>query len=257
MVSRGVRARASGGRAADDGVAVARLLRRPGDVAERGCHHQLLAMRPDALPARPYAVGHRVRGRSQRCMPCARLHAPPFHHQHHRYAAVCRDSHAKSLYRAFQCFLLDFWREECATSSNTQLMQELANLPAAPGQSYCMRLLGPAGGRICMVHVVLGSSLLNNPQVRMCSSSSRAHARCAVRSHADVSCHLVVSPQVAEGGVLPLLRKKFASPQDIFLINFNVWHKKVVELQNAYTTSLEALGQYYQVRSCWRRPEEC
>jgi hypothetical protein len=54
--------------------------------------------------------------------------------------------------------------------------------------------------------------------------------------------------QVAGGGVLPLLRSKFAQPQDIFYINFNIWHKKLVDWQKTYIPSLEALGSYYQVQ---------
>jgi len=53
--------------------------------------------------------------------------------------------------------------------------------------------------------------------------------------------------QVADGGVLPLLRNKFAQPQDIFYINFNIWHKKLLDWQKTYMPSLEALGSYYQV----------
>lgn len=34
---------------------------------------------------------------------------------------------------------------------------------------------------------------------------------------------LLVLLQVAGGGVLPLLRQKFAQKQDIFYINFGVW----------------------------------
>jgi hypothetical protein len=53
-------------------------------------------------------------------------------------------------------------------------------------------LLGKGGGRICMVHVVLGTSLVSNGQV-------------------------------AAGGVLPLLQRKFSRKTDIFYINFGVW----------------------------------
>jgi hypothetical protein len=71
-------------------------------------------------------------------------------------------------------------------------VQQLYNLPAAPGQSKCFHLLGKGGGRICMVHMVLGTSLVSNSQV-------------------------------AAGGVLPLLQKKFSRKTDIFYINFGVW----------------------------------
>lgn len=70
---------------------------------------------------------------------------------------ICRDSHAKSLYRALQCFLLDFWNhQECESSPESWKVDQLLKLPAAPGQSYCFHLLGPGGGRVCVVHAVLG-----------------------------------------------------------------------------------------------------
>ncbi|KAF6261763.1 hypothetical protein COO60DRAFT_1636588 [Scenedesmus sp. NREL 46B-D3] len=100
-----------------------------------------------------------------------------------------RDSHARFFYRALQCFLLDFWdHQECQATLDSEANAQLADLPAAAGGAYCFHLLGPATGRVCMVHSVLGTSLVENPQV-------------------------------AEGGVLPLLHKKFAQPQDIFYIN--------------------------------------
>jgi hypothetical protein len=108
-------------------------------------------------------------------------------------AAVCRDSHSKTLYRALQCFLFDHWdQQECEASSVTSDVQQLYNLPAAPGQSKCFHLQGKGGGRVCMVHAVLGTSLVDNSQV-------------------------------AAGGVLPLLQEKFARKTDIFYINFGVW----------------------------------
>lgn len=61
-------------------------------------------------------------------------------------------------------------------------VEELVNLPKAKGYSNCLHLLGPFRGRVCIIEVVLGTSLLDNAAV-------------------------------AEGGVLPLLRKKFSQPQ--------------------------------------------
>eukprot|EP00878_Enallax_costatus_P004577 GHUV01004818.1.p1 GENE.GHUV01004818.1~~GHUV01004818.1.p1 ORF type:complete len:331 (+),score=42.07 GHUV01004818.1:54-995(+) len=135
---------------------------------------------------------------------------------------ILGDSHAKSFYKALQCFLIDFWpAKECETSPNAQAVQELYNLPVSPGQSKCFHLLGDGGGRVCMVHVVLGTSLVNNPQI-------------------------------AKGGVLPLLRSKFARKQDIFYINFGVWHKKKPEWYKTFAPALEALGKYYQsTKSQW------
>ena len=78
-----------------------------------------------------------------------------------------RDSHTKSLYRALQCFLIDFWKNqaECEASTDAQAVEQLKKLPVADGDSQCIQLRGPAGGRICIVHVVLGTSLVNNKQV--------------------------------------------------------------------------------------------
>jgi len=61
-------------------------------------------------------------------------------------------------------------------------VNELANLPKVKGHSNCIHLLGPAGGRVCIIEVVLGQYLTNNGAL-------------------------------PAGGVLPLLRQKFAQPQ--------------------------------------------
>jgi hypothetical protein len=55
--------------------------------------------------------------------------------------------------------------------------------------------------------------------------------------------------QVAYGGVLPLLRAKFARPEDIFYINFSIWHKKRPQWWDEFEPALHALGGYYQVSS--------
>lgn len=135
---------------------------------------------------------------------------------------ILGDSHAKQLYRALQCFLLDFWdHKECEAGTDASAVQQLYNLPRAPGQSQCFNLLGAAGGRVCIVHAVLGTSLLGNPSL-------------------------------PAGGVLPLLRQKFASKQDIFLIGFGSWHKKTAADMNTFKPALEALGKYYQqTRAQW------
>jgi hypothetical protein len=77
-----------------------------------------------------------------------------------------RDSHARFFYRALQCFLLDFWdHQECQSTLDDEANAQLAKMPAAPGGAYCFHLLGAATGRVCMVHVVLGTSLVDNPEV--------------------------------------------------------------------------------------------
>jgi hypothetical protein len=80
---------------------------------------------------------------------------------------LCRDSHTKTFYRALQCFMLDFWENqaECESNSDASAVAQLQKLPVRPGDSQCIHLRGPSGGRICIVHVVLGSSLVNNKQV--------------------------------------------------------------------------------------------
>lgn len=71
-----------------------------------------------------------------------------------------------------QCFLIDFWdHQECKASLNDEENAKLLNLPVAPGGATCMHLLGPASGRVCVVHVVKGTSLLNNTKVGAVSSS--------------------------------------------------------------------------------------
>ncbi|WIA19826.1 hypothetical protein OEZ85_005734 [Tetradesmus obliquus] len=126
------------------------------------------------------------------------------------------DSHARFFYRALQCFLLDFWnQQECQATLDSQAEAQLADMPAAPGGAYCFHLMGAASGRVCMVHVVLGSSLVENPQV-------------------------------AEGGVLPLLQQTFAQPQDIFYINFGIWHKNMERYESTYLPALEALARFYK-----------
>ncbi len=72
-------------------------------------------------------------------------------------------------------------------------MTALDTLPMRAGQSKCIHLLGSA--RICLVGAVLGTSLFNNTQV-------------------------------AGGGVMNLIRDKFAHKDDIFVVNFGVWHTK-------------------------------
>jgi hypothetical protein len=55
--------------------------------------------------------------------------------------------------------------------------------------------------------------------------------------------------QVPNGGVLPFLRKHFAKPRDIFLINYGIWHRKEGDRGYAeYDSALKALAAYYEVR---------
>jgi hypothetical protein len=126
---------------------------------------------------------------------------------------ILGDSHAKALYKALQCFLIDFWNhQECETSTDSGAVSQLFNLPERSGFQKCLHLMGPGGGRICIVEVVLGTSFVGNDKI-------------------------------ASGGVMPLLRSKFARSDDIFYINFGVWHKKKAEWWNQYKPSLEALGR--------------
>lgn len=76
------------------------------------------------------------------------------------------DSHAKAMYKALQCFLIDFWNhQECETSTDSSAVSQLFNLPERSGFQKCLHLLGPGGGRICIVEVVLGTSFVGSKQV--------------------------------------------------------------------------------------------
>ena len=140
--------------------------------------------------------------------PKKRFLAPPPKHS---------DSHSKQLYRALQCFLIDFWpgQAECAVSASRGDVARLDDLPTRPGETKCFNVLG--GGRVCQVHNVLGDSLLDNKNV-------------------------------SDGGVLPMLRRRFADPRDIFLVQFAAWHNKLgppgIERMRA---ALKKLGEEYAV----------
>uniref|UniRef100_A0A383VEF6 Uncharacterized protein n=1 Tax=Tetradesmus obliquus TaxID=3088 RepID=A0A383VEF6_TETOB len=124
------------------------------------------------------------------------------------------DSHSKVLYRALGCFLIDFHgQKECEPSSDAAAVQQLRKLPAAPGQSKCLHLLG--GGRICIVHAALGTALVNNKEV-------------------------------AAGGVMPLLRAKFAQPQDIFYVSYGSWHGKSPAYWAALRPAMAGLAADYR-----------
>lgn len=74
------------------------------------------------------------------------------------------DSHSKQLFRALQCFLIDFWDgTECAVSANKADVDDLNKLPTRPGESKCFNLAGD--GRVCFVHAVLGTSLVDSKEV--------------------------------------------------------------------------------------------
>jgi len=84
------------------------------------------------------------------------------------------------------CFMYDFWDgKDCKVSADEELHHQLNALPRMAGEVRCIHLMGDT--RICRVHAVLGTTLINNPAV-------------------------------AEGGVLNLLRNKLADPKDIFVM---------------------------------------
>jgi hypothetical protein len=63
--------------------------------------------------------------------------------------------------RALQCFMIDFWDgTECKVSGAPGAAEEIDNLPTRPGESKCIHLAG--NGRVCFIHVVLGTSLVNS-----------------------------------------------------------------------------------------------
>jgi hypothetical protein len=146
-------------------------------------------MRPCALFARSHTLAHWVGGRVWRatCVlraapaaaipqcsnpvkSCVLNHVPPLLLSIDVPTTLTcivlhRDSHSKSLYRALQCFLLDFWdHTECTVGGSEDDAAALRALPASEGISNCFHLTGAGGGRVCMVHVVLATSLVNNTE---------------------------------------------------------------------------------------------
>jgi hypothetical protein len=94
------------------------------------------------------------------------------------------DSHQKQLFASLQCFLLDFYDgKECKVSADPAVVQQVNTLPVMPGQSKCIHLMG--GTRICFVHVVMGTSLVNNPEVRY-GATVAVGAACALRARRTV-----------------------------------------------------------------------
>lgn len=85
---------------------------------------------------------------------------------------------------------------------------------------------------ICLWAIVMkGSAMLPNVQWHPLSSP----------------LPLLLLLQVADGGVLPFLHNRLASPSDIFYINVGSWHRKTAEWGQAYQPALDTLGQYYNV----------
>ena len=96
-------------------------------------------------------------------------------------------------------------------SADASLVRQLDNLPARSAESKCIHLLGAA--RVCFVGAVLGTSLVG-------------------------------APDVADGGVLNLLRNRgLAAPSDVFVISFGVWHAKQNEAgYESYRLALRRLA---------------
>jgi hypothetical protein len=77
----------------------------------------------------------------------------------------------------------------------------------------------PGMTRICMVRTVLGQQYVSDKSIPY-------------------------------GGVLPYLQAKFAKPEDIFIVNFGVWHRKQGEEGfRQYDKALKDLIDFYQVRA--------
>jgi hypothetical protein len=64
---------------------------------------------------------------------------------------------------------------------NDSANAQLANMPVVPGGANCFHLLEAAGGRVCVVHSVKGTNLLNNPKV------TRAEAAVKLPSTSSIS----------------------------------------------------------------------
>ncbi|WIA16302.1 hypothetical protein OEZ85_013003 [Tetradesmus obliquus] len=130
------------------------------------------------------------------------------------------DSHTKNTFTALRCFMLDFWdhsQGECQASSIALLQQQLEKA-ALRGHIYntpprCLHLIG--GGRICLVHSPMGTTLLNDDPY--------------------------------DPGTLQLLHSFFAAAHDIFYISFGRWHSNNCDgVDASYADALEALGGYLQ-----------
>jgi len=128
---------------------------------------------------------------------------------------IIGDSFAKDLYKSMQCFLMDFWpHTECKPHTDSYLVKVLYDIPVQSGQSKCIHM--PGLTRICMVRTVLGQQYVSDKSIPY-------------------------------GGVLPYLQAKFAKPEDIFLINFGVWHRKQGEDGfRQYDKALKDLVRFYQ-----------
>jgi hypothetical protein len=58
-----------------------------------------------------------------------------------------------------------------------------------------------------------------------------------------------VTPQARDGGLLPFVQHRLASPGDIFLVSFGSWHRwSQYGDQQQYQNAIYSLGGYYQVR---------
>jgi hypothetical protein len=105
------------------------------------------------------------------------------------------DSHSKTYFLALQCFLYDFWAPNvCQPSTDAAAVDSLLKLPLREGNANCIHLRGAGGGRICMVEAVLGSSLINNPEVgrwAKCKGFTTSHCsgfKCAAWCHYSDCC---------------------------------------------------------------------
>ncbi|KAI8466201.1 MAG: hypothetical protein J3K34DRAFT_524733 [Monoraphidium minutum] len=128
---------------------------------------------------------------------------------------VIGDSQSRSLARALKCFLIELWPDlqQYTITTNFTAMAILGALPHS-GTTYggpgCVHLAH--GTRVCMVTAVQGDLLVN---------ASRTAAP-----------------------VLPLLQDHLAQPDDIFVINYGLWHPD--HSKAAYSDNLRELGAYYK-----------
>ena len=122
------------------------------------------------------------------------------------------DSISKDLYKALKCFLIEFWdlvQYEVASRNHT-LLHHLETLPGY-GEPRCIVL--PQGGRVCQVHAIQGDLFIDG--------GTRAAS-----------------------GVLPMLTQSgVAGGDDVFVVNFGLWHGETV--QEAYSEHLHKLGRWH------------
>ncbi|WIA13604.1 hypothetical protein OEZ85_007170 [Tetradesmus obliquus] len=122
---------------------------------------------------------------------------------------VIGDSMSKDFFKALKCFMIEF--QDLATyhaSNNYTAMHLLDSIPGF-GEPHCVHM--PQRTRLCQVHTIQGDLFIEGNRTKI--------------------------------GVLPLLQQSMAHPNDIFIVNFGLWHGETK--QPEYKDNLHQLGKFY------------